>query len=143
MNARVVFDLVGMFPCDGIRDDLYLSEVRAYICCIVVDSQDKPFLHLGQQHKLWQLPASCSAADDRYCCYGCFCCSSKEEEEKRIEKEQAAKDRYWKLPVCYDDDDDEESSIPLKDIIYELPRVLCKSPPFHQNELSHNGGMSI
>ncbi|GJX28255.1 hypothetical protein Tco_0236334 [Tanacetum coccineum] len=41
----------------------------------------------------------------------------KKEEEKRIEEEQAAKDRYWKIPVCYDDDDDEESSIPLKDII--------------------------
>ncbi|GJW93948.1 hypothetical protein Tco_0173620 [Tanacetum coccineum] len=45
----------------------------------------------------------------------------KKEEEKRIEEEQAAKDRYWKIPVCYDDDDDEESSIPLKDIISELP----------------------
>ncbi|GKF83782.1 hypothetical protein Tco_0248680, partial [Tanacetum coccineum] len=29
----------------------------------------------------------------------------KKEEEKRIEEEQAAKDRYWKIPVCYDDDD--------------------------------------
>ncbi|GKB25858.1 hypothetical protein Tco_0865259 [Tanacetum coccineum] len=46
----------------------------------------------------------------------------KKEEEKRIEEEQAAKDRYWKIPVCYDDDDDEESSIPLKDtIISGLP----------------------
>ncbi|GJV90827.1 hypothetical protein Tco_1538640 [Tanacetum coccineum] len=45
----------------------------------------------------------------------------KKEEEKRIEEEQAAKDRYWKLPVCYDDDDDEESSIPLeKDNYYFL-----------------------
>ncbi|GJY14622.1 hypothetical protein Tco_0385044 [Tanacetum coccineum] len=41
----------------------------------------------------------------------------KKEEEKRIEKEQAAKARYWKISVSYDDDDDEESSIPLKDII--------------------------
>ncbi|GJR66994.1 hypothetical protein Tco_0013059 [Tanacetum coccineum] len=41
----------------------------------------------------------------------------KKEEENRIEEEQAAKDRYWKIPVCYDDDDNEESSIPLKDII--------------------------
>ncbi|GKE64966.1 hypothetical protein Tco_1519127 [Tanacetum coccineum] len=30
----------------------------------------------------------------------------KKEEEKRIEEEQAAKDRYWKIPVCYDDDDE-------------------------------------
>ncbi|GJW45445.1 hypothetical protein Tco_0074244 [Tanacetum coccineum] len=30
----------------------------------------------------------------------------KEEEEKRIAKEQAAKDRYWNIPICYDDDED-------------------------------------
>ncbi|GJZ53966.1 hypothetical protein Tco_0608851 [Tanacetum coccineum] len=48
------------------------------------------------------------------------------EEEKRIEEEQAAKDRYWKIPVCYDDDDDEESFIPLKDtIIFGLPRCVA------------------
>ncbi|GJW76888.1 hypothetical protein Tco_0138570 [Tanacetum coccineum] len=33
-------------------------------------------------------------------------CIQKKEEEKRIEEEQAAKDRYWKIPICYDDDDD-------------------------------------
>ncbi|GJX46710.1 hypothetical protein Tco_0271900 [Tanacetum coccineum] len=38
----------------------------------------------------------------------------KKEEEKRIKEEQAAKARYWKIPVCYDDDDNEESSNPLK-----------------------------
>ncbi|GKD30508.1 hypothetical protein Tco_1241286 [Tanacetum coccineum] len=52
----------------------------------------------------------------------------KKEEEKRIEEEQAAKDRYWKIPVCYDDDDDEESSIPLKDIISELPPCVAITP---------------
>ncbi|GJT05038.1 hypothetical protein Tco_0839500 [Tanacetum coccineum] len=26
--------------------------------------------------------------------------------KKRIEEEQAAKDQYWKIPVCYDDDDE-------------------------------------
>ncbi|GJS41694.1 hypothetical protein Tco_0566737 [Tanacetum coccineum] len=50
----------------------------------------------------------------------------KKEEEKRIEEEQAAKDRYWKIPICYDDDDDEESSIPLKDtIISGLPPCVA------------------
>ncbi|GJU78521.1 hypothetical protein Tco_1275591 [Tanacetum coccineum] len=34
-----------------------------------------------------------------------------------LAEDQAAKDQYWKIPICYDDDDDEESSIPLKDII--------------------------
>ncbi|GKC95803.1 hypothetical protein Tco_1161245, partial [Tanacetum coccineum] len=30
----------------------------------------------------------------------------KKEEEKRIAEEQAAKDRYWNIPICYDDDED-------------------------------------
>ncbi|GJT43093.1 hypothetical protein Tco_0951808 [Tanacetum coccineum] len=30
----------------------------------------------------------------------------KKEEEKRIAEEQASKDRYWKIPICYDDDED-------------------------------------
>ncbi|GJT88043.1 hypothetical protein Tco_1069760 [Tanacetum coccineum] len=30
----------------------------------------------------------------------------KKEEEKRIAEEQVAKDRYWKILICYDDDDD-------------------------------------
>ncbi|GKG58793.1 hypothetical protein Tco_0594563, partial [Tanacetum coccineum] len=43
-----------------------------------------------------------------------------------IEEEQAAKARYWKIPVCYDDDDDEESYIPLKDtIISGLPSCVA------------------
>nr|GEZ45258.1 hypothetical protein [Tanacetum cinerariifolium] len=36
--------------------------------------------------------------------YGHYCTHQKE--EKQIEEEQAAKTRYWKIPVCYDDDDD-------------------------------------
>ncbi|GJS55750.1 hypothetical protein Tco_0629112 [Tanacetum coccineum] len=30
----------------------------------------------------------------------------KKEEEKRMAEEQAAKERYWKIPICDDDDDD-------------------------------------
>ncbi|GJX22524.1 hypothetical protein Tco_0226969, partial [Tanacetum coccineum] len=53
----------------------------------------------------------------------------KKEEEKRIVEEQAAKDRYWKIPICYDDDEDEESSIPLKDIIISrLPLCIAITP---------------
>ncbi|GJZ85829.1 hypothetical protein Tco_0651168 [Tanacetum coccineum] len=53
----------------------------------------------------------------------------KEEEEKRIAEDQAAKDRYWKIPICYDDDEDEESSIPLKDVIISgLPPCVVITP---------------
>ncbi|GKE75954.1 hypothetical protein Tco_1542074, partial [Tanacetum coccineum] len=56
----------------------------------------------------------------------------KKEEEKRIEEEQAAKDRYWKIPVCYDD---EESSIPLKDIIIAgLPPCVAITPVLFTEE---------
>nr|GEV71693.1 hypothetical protein [Tanacetum cinerariifolium] len=37
----------------------------------------------------------------------------KNEEEKQTEKEQAAKVRYWKIPVCYDNDDDEDYTIAI------------------------------
>ncbi|GJU59311.1 hypothetical protein Tco_1237077 [Tanacetum coccineum] len=30
----------------------------------------------------------------------------KKEEKKQIAEEQVAKDRYWKIPICYDDDED-------------------------------------
>ncbi|GJX97828.1 hypothetical protein Tco_0353626 [Tanacetum coccineum] len=51
------------------------------------------------------------------------------EEDKRIAEDQATKDRYWKIPICYDDDDDEESSIPLKDIIISgLPPCVSITP---------------
>ncbi|GJT86879.1 hypothetical protein Tco_1068596 [Tanacetum coccineum] len=30
----------------------------------------------------------------------------KKEEEKRIAEEHAVKDRYWKIPICYDDEED-------------------------------------
>ncbi|GKE16855.1 hypothetical protein Tco_1424432, partial [Tanacetum coccineum] len=48
-------------------------------------------------------------------------------------EEQAAKNctPYWKCPIFEDDDDDdEESSIPLKDIISELPLSIAIVPNF-------------
>ncbi|GKB65452.1 hypothetical protein Tco_0921638 [Tanacetum coccineum] len=83
---------------------------------------------------------------DHNCCYECgdsldgiFCqrCTCKscgkgshqKEEDKHIAEDQATKDRYWKIPICYDDDDDEESSIPLKDIIISgLPPCVAITP---------------
>ncbi|GKD76957.1 hypothetical protein Tco_1339578, partial [Tanacetum coccineum] len=44
----------------------------------------------------------------------------KKEEEKRIAEEQAAKDRYWKIPICYDDDED--------DTIAVTPVLLTEEP---------------
>ncbi|GKC01432.1 hypothetical protein Tco_0987568 [Tanacetum coccineum] len=35
----------------------------------------------------------------------------KKEEEKRIAEEQAAEDRYWRIPICYDDDEDDTIAI--------------------------------
>ncbi|GJU98591.1 hypothetical protein Tco_1327862 [Tanacetum coccineum] len=49
--------------------------------------------------------------------------------------DQAAIDRYWKIPICYDDDDDEESSIPLKDIIISgLPPCVAITPVLSTEE---------
>nr|GEU94966.1 hypothetical protein [Tanacetum cinerariifolium] len=44
----------------------------------------------------------------------------KEEEEKQIAEEQAAKARYWKIPVCYDDDDDDKEDYTIE-IIHKDP----------------------
>ncbi|GJY19584.1 hypothetical protein Tco_0391075 [Tanacetum coccineum] len=37
----------------------------------------------------------------------------KKEEEKRIAEEQAAKERYWKIPICDDDDDNTIAITPV------------------------------
>ncbi|GKE33974.1 hypothetical protein Tco_1453296 [Tanacetum coccineum] len=48
----------------------------------------------------------------------------KKEEEKRFVEEQAAKDRYWKIPICYDDDEEYTITItpdlPTKESEYSL-----------------------
>ncbi|GJY83942.1 hypothetical protein Tco_0497318 [Tanacetum coccineum] len=72
--------------------------------------------------------------NDSICEYRCQI-MQKKEEEKRIAEEQAAKARYWKIPICYDDDDDEESSIPLKDIITSgLPSCVAVTPVLSTEE---------
>ncbi|GJS14034.1 reverse transcriptase domain-containing protein [Tanacetum coccineum] len=35
----------------------------------------------------------------------------KKEEEEQTAEDQAAKDRYWKIPICYDDDEDDTIAI--------------------------------
>ncbi|GJR54544.1 hypothetical protein Tco_1405065 [Tanacetum coccineum] len=82
------------------------------------NSQNK---FLNSQNKLMEQMTNLRDMFDQYV--------QKKEEEKRIEEEQAVKDRYWKIPICYDDDDDEESSIPLKDsIISGLPSCVAITP---------------
>ncbi|GKA02438.1 hypothetical protein Tco_0675103 [Tanacetum coccineum] len=59
----------------------------------------------------------------------------KKEEEKRIAEEQAAKDRYWKIPICYDDDDNYtiaitpcENLIPIPSEPEGIPDSVCDVP---------------
>ncbi|GJU12349.1 hypothetical protein Tco_1134745 [Tanacetum coccineum] len=60
----------------------------------------------------------------------------KKEEEKRIAEEQAGKDRYWKIPICYDDDEDDTIGItpvlPIKEpdnnLIEGIPDKMCDVP---------------
>nr|GEV07341.1 hypothetical protein [Tanacetum cinerariifolium] len=44
--------------------------------------------------------------NDAYYGRDCLPQRKKEEEEKKIVEEQAAKARYWKIPICYDNDED-------------------------------------
>ncbi|GJU90801.1 UBN2 domain-containing protein [Tanacetum coccineum] len=83
--------------------------------------QQCPSLLLNSQNEIMEQMTSICDMVGQY--------MQKKEEHKRIAKDQAAKDRYWKIPICYDDDDDEESSIPLKYIIiFELPPYLVPIP---------------
>ncbi|GJS78354.1 hypothetical protein Tco_0728235 [Tanacetum coccineum] len=52
----------------------------------------------------------------------------KKEEEKRMAEEQAAKDRYWKIPICYDDDEDDTIAITPVLPIEEPDNSLNDSP---------------
>ncbi|GJY17553.1 hypothetical protein Tco_0389044 [Tanacetum coccineum] len=47
----------------------------------------------------------------------------KKEKEMRIAEDQAVKDRYWKIPICYDDDEDYTIAI-----IPGIPNSVCDVP---------------
>ncbi|GJR17775.1 hypothetical protein Tco_0966302 [Tanacetum coccineum] len=54
----------------------------------------------------------------------------KKKELQHLEQAAKVSSQYWKPPIFYDndDDDDEESSIPLRDIISELPLSVAITP---------------
>nr|GEV80283.1 hypothetical protein [Tanacetum cinerariifolium] len=51
----------------------------------------------------------------------------KEEEEKQIAEKQAAKARYWKIPICYDDDEDYTIAITHKEPDNSLNKFIKSS----------------
>nr|GEV82332.1 hypothetical protein [Tanacetum cinerariifolium] len=63
----------------------------------------------------------------------------KKEEEKQIEEEQAAKTRYWKIPVCYDDDD-EDYTIAITpnqpNNSLNIPKEIYSNPLFDEEIIS-------
>nr|GEX11677.1 hypothetical protein [Tanacetum cinerariifolium] len=62
----------------------------------------------------------------------------KKEEENKIEEEQAAKARYWKIPVCYDDDEDYTIAITLKehDNSLNISKEIYSNPLFDEEIIS-------
>ncbi|GKB03747.1 hypothetical protein Tco_0831890 [Tanacetum coccineum] len=58
------------------------------------------------------VPYSCElCGNDAHHGYDCPPQVPFKEEDRRIAEDQAAKDRYWKIPICYDDDEDDTIAI--------------------------------
>nr|GEX95036.1 hypothetical protein [Tanacetum cinerariifolium] len=55
-------------------------------------------------------------------------------EKKQIEEEQAAKARYWNIPVCYDDDDDDDDNYTIA-ITHKEPDNSLKSLLNHDSSI--------
>nr|GEX33245.1 hypothetical protein [Tanacetum cinerariifolium] len=58
----------------------------------------------------------------------------------QIKEEQAAKARYWKIPVCYDDDNDEDYTIVIThknpDNSLNIPKKIYSNPLFDEEIIS-------
>ncbi|GJS33103.1 hypothetical protein Tco_0531485 [Tanacetum coccineum] len=82
------------FQCQPMNEDYYHEQNSCY------DSNSFGFDQLlNSSNKLMeQMTTLCDLVGQAI---------QKKEEEKRIAEEQAAKDRYWKIPICYDDDEDD------------------------------------
>ncbi|GJV08046.1 hypothetical protein Tco_1345702 [Tanacetum coccineum] len=51
------------------------------------------------------------------------------EEDRRIAEDLAAKDQYWKIPICYnDDDDDVEDLVPIPSELEGISEDTCDVP---------------
>ncbi|GJT61525.1 hypothetical protein Tco_1005058 [Tanacetum coccineum] len=49
-------------------------------------------------------------------------------EDRRIAEDQAAKDRYWKIPICYDDDEDDTIAVTPDEVIKSSVENLVLIP---------------
>ncbi|GJU08505.1 hypothetical protein Tco_1124935 [Tanacetum coccineum] len=104
-----------MYSCELCRNDAHYG----YDCPPQV-----PLVYESEPEKLSQaLQALCEKLNKNV---------QEKQEEKNVVDEQATKvsSQYWKPPIFYDDDDDddEESSIPLRDLISELPLSVAITP---------------
>ncbi|GKF32500.1 hypothetical protein Tco_0102298, partial [Tanacetum coccineum] len=52
----------------------------------------------------------------------------KKEEDRRIAEDHAAKDRYWKIPICYDDDKDDTIAVKPDKVIKSSVEDLVPIP---------------
>ncbi|GJU40351.1 putative reverse transcriptase domain-containing protein [Tanacetum coccineum] len=99
------------FQCQPINEDYYYEQNSCYDSNSFGFDQFQPLQYtvnhpifnaqnefLNSQNKLMeQMTSICDMVGQ---------IMQTKEEEKRIAEEQAAKDRYWKIPICYDDDED-------------------------------------
>ncbi|GJS80643.1 hypothetical protein Tco_0730524 [Tanacetum coccineum] len=99
------------FQCQPINEDYYHEQNSCYDSNSFGFDQFQPPQYtinhpifnaqnefLNSQNKLMEQMTSICDMVGQY--------MQKKEEDKRIAEEQAAKDRYWKIPICYDDDED-------------------------------------
>ncbi|GJX00448.1 hypothetical protein Tco_0184361 [Tanacetum coccineum] len=120
-------DLFTYYVENGIFQDLQDTSESSNNNTNVVNAPQEPFVLLNSQNEIMEQMTSLCDMVGQY--------MQNKEEDKRIAEDQASKDQYWKIPICYDDDDEEESSIPLKDIIISrLPPCVAITPVLSTQE---------
>ncbi|GJT07566.1 hypothetical protein Tco_0842028 [Tanacetum coccineum] len=99
------------FQCQPMNEDYYHEQNSCYDSNSFGFDQFQPLQYtvnhpifnaqnefLNSQNKLMEQMTSICDMVGQY--------MQKKEEDRRIAEDQAAKDRYWKIPICYDDDED-------------------------------------